>query len=113
MHVLYAHAIRYEWIEQSYLGRSPGWAASVNSEPLNVDQLSRLIYDVLIPRERMVVLLDFGAGLRRGELSELKWEDIDFGEKTLPLVARLLSSAWDSEDGKVEEPGSLGRRSDR
>jgi integrase len=30
-----------------------------------------------------MVLLDFGTGLRRGELSGVKWEDIDFGEKKL------------------------------
>jgi integrase len=30
-----------------------------------------------------MVLLDFGTGLRRGELSGVKWEDIDFGERKL------------------------------
>jgi integrase len=30
-----------------------------------------------------MVLLDFGAALRRGELGEVKWEDIDFEEKEL------------------------------
>ncbi len=30
-----------------------------------------------------MVLLDFGTGLRRGELSGLRWEDISFEEKIL------------------------------
>ena len=30
-----------------------------------------------------MVLLDFGTGLRRGELSGVKWEDIDFEDKKL------------------------------
>jgi len=42
-----------------------------------------------------MVLLDFGTGLRRGELSGVKWEDIDFGEKKLPPGAQLLSSTWE------------------
>jgi integrase len=34
-----------------------------------------------------MVLLDFGTGLRRAELSGLKWQDIDFEEKVLTPCA--------------------------
>src|SRR6516165_8320282 len=50
---------------------------------LGVDQLSQLIYGVLKPRERVMVLLDLGTGLRRGELSGVRWEDISFEDKVL------------------------------
>jgi integrase len=50
---------------------------------LSVDQLSQLIYGELKQRERVMVLLDFGTGLRRGELSGVRWEDICFDEKVL------------------------------
>ena len=84
MHVLYAHAIRYEWIDHNPISavRQGGQRLSTPSR-LSVDQLSQLIFEVLKPRERIMVLLDFGTGLRRGELSGVKWEDIDFGERKL------------------------------
>ena len=82
MHVVYAHAIRYEWIDHNPISavRQGGQRLSTPSR-LSVDQLSQLIFEVLKPRERIMVLLDFGTGLRRGELSGVKWEDIDFGER--------------------------------
>jgi integrase len=84
MHVLYAHAIRYEWIDHNPISavRQGGQRLTTPSR-LGVDQLSQLIFEVLKPRERVMVLLDFGTGLRRGELSGVKWEDIDFGERKL------------------------------
>ena len=84
MHVLYAHAIRYEWIDHNPISavRQGGQRLSTPSR-LSVAQLSQLIFEVLKPRERFMVLLDFGTGLRRGELSGVKWEDIDFGERKL------------------------------
>lgn len=96
MHVLYEHAIRYEWIDHNPIS-AVGQGGQRLSTPtrLSVDQLSQLIFEVLKPRERVMVLLDFGTGLRRGELSGVKWEDIDFGEKKLTPGAQLLSSTWD------------------
>ena len=84
MHILYEHAIRYEWTDRNPISavRQGGQRQSTPVR-LDVDQLSRLIYQVLGPRERTMVLLDFGAGLRRGELGGVKWQDIDFKEKKL------------------------------
>ncbi|HLY61357.1 MAG TPA: tyrosine-type recombinase/integrase [Terriglobia bacterium] len=84
MHVLFAHAIRYEWTDRNPISavRQGGQRLSTPVR-LDVDQLSRLVYQVLGPRERTMVLLAFGAGLRRGELSGVKWEDLDFEEKQL------------------------------
>jgi integrase len=84
MHVLYQHAIRYEWADRNPISvvRQGGQRQSVPVR-LNVEQLSRLIYELLPQRECVMLLLDFGTGLRRGELSGLKWEDINFGQKEL------------------------------
>jgi integrase len=99
MHVLYAHAIRYQGIDHNSISavRQGGQRLSTPSR-LSVDQLSQLIFEVLKPRERVMLLLDFGAGFRRGELSGVKWEDIDFGEKKLiprRSIVKLLSNTWD------------------
>lgn len=48
---------------------------------LTVEELSILLFEVLDLRERVMAFLDFGAGLRRGELARLKWEDIDFTKR--------------------------------
>ena len=47
-------------------------------ELIEVSDLSRLIFEVLSLRERVMIFLGFGTGLRRGELGGIKWEDIDF-----------------------------------
>jgi integrase len=38
-----------------------------------------------------MVLLDFGTGLRRGELSGVKWQDINFGEKVLTPARSIVA----------------------
>ena len=84
MHLLYEHAIRYEWTDRNPITsvRQSG-VRQATPIRLSVDQLSQLIYGVLKQRERVMVLLDFGTGLRRGELSGVCWEDICFEDKVL------------------------------
>ena len=91
MHVLYEHAIRYEWTDRNPISAvRQGGKREMVPVRLNVEQLSKLIYQVLKPRERVMVLLDFGTGLRRGELSGVKWEDIDFTEKKLTPMRSIV-----------------------
>jgi integrase len=84
MHLLYEHAIRYEWTDRNPITsvRQSG-VRQATPIRLSVDQLSQLIYGELKQRERVMVLLDFGTGLRRGELSGVRWEDIRFDDKVL------------------------------
>jgi site-specific recombinase XerD len=82
MHLLYGHAIRYEWTDRNPITsvRQSG-VRQATPIRLSVEQLSQLIYGELKQRERVMVLLDFGTGLRRGELSGVRWEDVCFDDK--------------------------------
>jgi integrase len=84
MHLLYKHAIRHEWTHRNPITsvRQSG-VRQATPIRLSVDQLSRHIYGELKQRERVMALLDFGTGLRRGELSDVRWEDIRFNDKVL------------------------------
>ena len=93
MHLLYEHAIRYEWTDRNPI-TSVRQSGVRQATPIrrSVDQLSQLIYGELKQRERLMVLLDFGTGLRRGELSGVRWEDICFEDTVLtPTVERSSS----------------------
>lgn len=79
MHVLFKHAIRYEWMDRNPIAAvRQGGERRLVPELIEVSDLSRLIFEVLSLRERVMIFLGFGTGLRRGELGGIKWEDIDF-----------------------------------
>jgi len=105
LHLLYEHAIRYEFTERNPISkvRQGGKRLSTPTR-LDVHQLRRLLA-ALPNRERLMVLLDFGTGLRRGELSGLKWEDINFEEKILTpsrsIVAQHVGSVKTEASGKT------------
>jgi integrase len=83
MHLLYEHGIRYEFLERNPISKvRQGGKRLATPSRLDVNQLRRLLA-ALPRRERLMVFLDFGTGLRRGELSGLKWADIDFEEQVL------------------------------
>ena len=92
MHVLYTHAIRYECTARNPIA-SVRQSGKRQGAPtlISIEDLSKLIWEVLELRERAMVLLDFGGGLRRGELAGLKWEDIDF-ERGQVLPKRSIVS---------------------
>lgn len=71
---------------------------------LDVLQLRRLLA-ALPKREQVMVLLDFGTGLRRGELSGLKWQDINFEAKEITparsIVAQHVGDVKTDASGKT------------
>ena len=91
MHLLYEHAIRHEQIDRNPISKvRQGGKRRGTPTRLDVKQLRRLL-EGLPRRERLMVLVDFGTGLRRGELSGLKWEDIDFEEKEITLKRSVVN----------------------
>ena len=91
MHLLYEHAIRYEFTERNPISKvRQGGKRLETPTRLDVKQL-RALHEALPARESLMVLLDFGTGLRRGELSGLKWQDIDFKEKVLTPMRSIVA----------------------
>ena len=90
MHLLYEHAIRYEFTDRNPISKvRQGGKRLETPTRLDVNQLRRLL-EALPARERLMLLLDFGTGLRRGELSGVKWEDVDFKEKVLTPMRSIV-----------------------
>jgi integrase len=91
MHLLYEHGIRHEQVDRNPISKvRQGGKRLETPIRLDVNQLRRLI-GTLPRRERLMMLLDFGTGLRRGELSGLKWEDLDFGAKELTPARSIVN----------------------
>jgi len=83
MHLIYQHAIRYEWMERNPISpvRQSG-KREHTPDILEVRELAALL-NALDIRERIAVFLDFGTGARRGELQGFIWSDVDFAKGIL------------------------------
>lgn len=105
MHLLYEHGICYEFLERNPISKvRQGGKRLATLSRLDAIQLRRLLA-ALPKRERLMVLLDFGTGLRRGELSGVKWGDINFEEKVLTpsrsIVAQRIGDVKTTTSGKT------------
>jgi len=54
-----------------------------------VEEVQRLL-DALALRERTLVLLDVGTGLRMSELFGLKWKDVDFRTSEVSVIRSIV-----------------------
>ena len=78
MSAIFNHAMRHEWLDKNpiTLVRQSAKRESV-PEILTVEEIRALLAELEL-RDRTLVLLDAGTGLRVGELLGLKWQDVDF-----------------------------------
>ena len=81
--VLFNHACRYEFFDRNPI-RLVRQGAKRRSTPnvLTPAEIKALL-NGLDPRERTLVLLVASTGLRQSELFAVKWNDIDFAQKTM------------------------------
>ena len=84
MGVLFNHAMRWEFTDRNPIkGLTRGAGVRQSSKRVSVPDILDIsemqgILAELLPRDRTLVLLSMVTGLRRGELTGLKWQDIDF-----------------------------------
>lgn len=90
MSVLFNHARRHELFDRNPI-RFVRQGAKRRRTPdvLTVAELQQLL--AALPwRERMLVLLAAGTGLRRSELFALKWKDVDFAAGQLSVTRSIV-----------------------
>ena len=90
MSVVFNHGIRHEICDRNPI-RLVRQSAKRKAVPviLSASEVQRLIA-VLGIRERTLVLLAFGTGLRMSELFGLKWHDIDFRKNEISVTRSIV-----------------------
>jgi integrase len=111
MSAIFRHGMRYEILPRveaanpmKYV-RQSGKRRAIPAI-LEVGQFQQL-FAALEQRERTMVLLDCGSGLRRGELIGLQWSDIDFAKKQMDVsrsVVEMVAGDVKTEASKKAVP---------
>ncbi|MFY9559300.1 MAG: site-specific integrase [Terriglobales bacterium] len=89
LHVLFNHAVEYEWLASNpiTLVRQSGKRTRI-PVILDIGQMGALL-SRLAPLERTLVLLAASTGLRISELLALKWKDVDLLGKELHVTRAI------------------------
>ena len=89
MSAIYRHAQRYGFMDSNPIQLVRQGSKRRNAPVvLEVAEIHALL-SALRLRERTMVLLDAGSGIRRGELFGIKWEDVDFTRQQV-LIRRSI-----------------------
>jgi integrase len=106
MSAIFRHGMRYEFlprVEEANPLKYVRQSGKRQSIPfvLEADQFKEL-FAALRQRERTMILLDCGSGLRRGELIGLKWFDMNFAKKLMDVTRSVVEMVA----GEVKTEGS-------
>ena len=108
MSVLFNHAIRWEFADRNPItGPNRGAGVRQGSKRLRIPDILEIsevqaIVAKLQLRERVLLFLDMATGLRRGELTGIKWGDIDFAN----LLIDVQRSVVDQVIGRCKTEAS-------
>ena len=90
MSVLFNHGIRYEICDRNPI-KLVRQSAKRKSVPVVLTAMEvRNLLSALALRERTLVLVAFGTGLRMSELFALKWRDVDFQTNEVSIVRSIV-----------------------
>jgi integrase len=89
--ILFNHACRYDLFDRNpiTLVRHSAKRRRI-PEVLTVEEAQRLL-SVLAVKERTMVLMALGTGLRRSELFALKWKDVDFATEHISVTRSIVN----------------------
>src|SRR5437773_11749435 len=120
MSSIFNHAIRWEFTDRNPIrGPVKGSGVRVSGKReqipdiLEVEEM-QLLLGALEVRERTLVFLDMGLGLRRGELAGIKWEDVNFEKLSIDVTRSVVDQqVGDTKTEVSRKPvpidGSLAR----
>lgn len=81
--------IRFAY-ERGYLKRLPTFNMPIVHKTklcvLNEDQIEKLLRVCESTRDMAIVLVAIASGMRRGELADLKWKDVNFDESSIEVL---------------------------
>lgn len=96
MSSIFNHAIRWEFTDRNPIrGPVKGSGVRVSGKReqipdiLEIEEM-QLLLGALELRERTLVFLDMGLGLRRGELAGIKWEDVNFEKLSIDVTRSVV-----------------------
>jgi integrase len=96
MSVLFNHAIRHDLYDRNPIRWVRQSAKRIKTpRVLSVSELQSLL-SALDVRERTLVLLDVGTGLRMSELFALKWSDVNFETRELDVRGSVVKQIFGS-----------------
>src|SRR6266481_1125747 len=89
--ILFNHACRYDLFDRNpiTLVRHSAKRRRI-PDVLTVEEAQRLL-SVLAVKERTMVLMALGTGLRRSELFALKWKDVDFAAEHISVTRSIVN----------------------
>jgi integrase len=102
MSAVFAHAIRYGWATHNPISAVRTSAKRMRDPEFLTPEETQELLVRLDQRQRAVVLLDTSTGLRRGEVFELRWRDVDFEAG----VANVTRSIYRNVVGSTKTIGS-------
>jgi integrase len=76
-------------------------------QPLDDDELTRLLTAISQDRLRVLWLVLLGLGLRRGEALALRWDDFDFEDRTVKTARSLQRVRGDADQATGRRRGRL------
>jgi len=99
----FERAILFEHIESSpFIIKRPKTNSEYTIMPFTIDEINKII-EISPNRIKNLIAVAFYSGMRIGEVIGLKWEDIDFLDKTISVKRTITSGIEQSPKTKSSE----------